>query len=129
MKNIKEISRRCRYQEEAGMACGPIGFDAIDAEITVEVDGQIVYLLGQWKSETWEYAFEATKESIYDIIEKNYGLGSDEEKEAFDALDRIRAGAIKDDAMFQPFYDQLTEMIHAEMKAHDIDWEDEDEEE
>lgn len=127
MKNIKEISRKSNHIE-TGFACGPIGFEAIDAEITIEVDGQIVYLLGQWESETGEYAFEATKESIYDIIVKDYDLGSDEEKAAFDALDRIRAGAIKDDVMFQPYYDQLTEMLHAEMEAHDIDWEDDDEE-
>ena len=118
MKNIKEISRKSRYHIETGFACGPIGFEAIDAEITIEVDGQIVYLLGQWESETGEYAFEATKESIYDIIVKDYALGSDEEKVAFDELDRIREVCIEDDEDFKPFYKELKKMIREEKKAH-----------
>lgn len=128
MKNMIEISRRCNYHEESGVACGPMGVTAVNAEITLEVDGQKVYLLGQWQDITGEFGFEATKESLYDILVKDYPSGSAEEKFSFSELDRIRAGAIKDDAMFQPFYDQLTEMIHAEMEAHDIDWEEEEDE-
>ena len=117
MKNIKEISRRCRYHEEAGFACGPICFEAVDAGITVEVDGQIVYLLGQWESETSGYGFEATKESIYDIIDKDYEFGSDEARETYDALDRIRKDCIEDEE-FKPFYKALKKMIRDERKAH-----------
>lgn len=129
MKEIKEISRKSMYHKESGCACGPFGYEAVDAEITVEVDGQTIYLLGQWEDITGEYGFEATKESVYDVIEKSQDLRGAEEQKAFKELDRIRKGTIKDDAMFQPYYDQLREMLHAEMEAHDIDWEDEDEEE
>ena len=45
--------------------------------------------------------------------------------------DRISEGRIKDDSIFEPYYSEMEQMIHDEMKAHGIEYfyEDEDEEE
>lgn len=68
---MKEISRRAMNNESEGMACGPSGLYAVDAEIVVEDEGRNVYLHTQWVSEVQdEISFEATTESIYDHLAK-----------------------------------------------------------
>ena len=89
MKNMIEISRRCNFHEENGVACGAMGITAVNAEIVVEADGQKVYLLGQWEDMSGEFGFEATKESLYDILVKDYPSGSAEEKFSFDEKSAI----------------------------------------
>ena len=56
---------------------------------------------------------------------------ADDEQEAIAERDRISEGRIKDDSIFEPYYSEMEQMIHDEMKAHGIEYfyEDEDENE
>ena len=87
---MKEISRRAMNSESEGMACGPAGDYAVDAEIVVDDEGKTVYLHTQWVDEASDdILFEATTESIYDRMVK---INTDETAfdEAVDEMDRIR---------------------------------------
>lgn len=128
---MKIVRRRSMYHEEDGMACGPTGITAIDAELVVDDNGRKIYLHAQWVDEVPDtIVYEATFESTYDVCKKlNSGKGS------FDDLiaerDRITAAGIEDDARFEPYYARLKQMILAKMEEHDIEpeFDDEDEEE
>lgn len=88
---MKEISRRAMNSESEGMACGPAGVYAIDAEIVVNDEGKTVYLHTQWVDEASDMIlFEATTESIYYQMVK---MNADEAAfdEAVDEMNRIRS--------------------------------------
>ncbi len=131
MKQITEISRRSLYHDDEGIACGPVSSTAIMTEIVVDVDGQRVFLHGEWVDIAGDYYYEATTESLFDVYVKmlNAENGEDEQK-AIEERDRISEGRIKDDSIFAPYYSEMEQMIHDEMKAHGIEYfyEDEDEE-
>ena len=130
MKQITEISRRSMYHEDEGMACGPVSSTAIMAEIVVEVDGQRIFLHGEWVDIAGEYYFEATTESLFDAYEKMLNAENEEdEQEALAERDRISEAKIKDDSIFESYYAEMEQMIHDEMKAHGIEYFYEDEEE
>lgn len=83
---IKELSTRCEVSSQDGMACGPCGLTAINAEMVIEEDGIQKYLICTWVSEADDaVSFEITQESIFDYL--SAGDISDEELED---LDRIR---------------------------------------
>lgn len=87
---MKEISRRAMNSESEGMACGPAGLYAVDAEIVVEDEGKLVYLHTQWVDEVPDdIYFEATTESIYDQMVKMNTNQADFDK-AVDEMNRIR---------------------------------------
>lgn len=128
---MKEISRRAMNNESEGMACGPSGLYAVDAEIVVEDEGKTVYLHTQWVDEVPdEILFEATTESIYDQIVKINGLmnaDNDEFGEACKVLDRIRAekGLIGDEGIniserYAEQYQQLIQMMQEILDQDDM---------
>ena len=146
---MKEISRRAMNNESEGMACGPSGIYAVDAEIVVEDEGKIVYLHTQWVSEVADsILFEATTESVYDEIAKINELINgdfDEFEEACKVLDRIRAkkGLSKNEGIdiserYAEQYQQLVQMMQeildqdgmefdlTTMRNKDEDFDDED---
>lgn len=135
--SMKEISRRRMYNEDEGMACGPVSITSIDAEIVVEEEnGRRVYLHAQWADMGGDMiAYEANTESIYDAYEKMFRAEDDDGiMAASDERDRIENEcAIEDDDRFRPFYDELKRMILEEMEARGIrgyfDGEDEEEDE
>ena len=90
---MKEISRRAMNSESEGMACGPAGLYAVDAEIVVEDEGKLVYLHTQWVDEVPDAIhFEATTESVYDEVIKVNGLmngDNDEFDAAVEVMNRI----------------------------------------
>lgn len=130
MKQITEISRRSMYHEDEGMACGPVSSTAIMAEIVVEVDGQRIFLHGEWVDIAGDYYYEATTESLFDVYEKMLNAENEEdEQEALAERDRISEAKIKDDSIFESYYAEMEQMIHDEMKAHGIEYFYEDEEE
>ena len=119
---MRETNRKSMYHEECGIACGPVSITAIDAEITVDDDGKLVYLHAQWVDEASAYLLlEATTESAYEIYEK---LNNAEDEE-FDNLiaerDRICSERIEDDSCYAHYYDELKDMISKEMKMHGIE--------
>lgn len=67
---MKEINRRIMMNDEQGMACGPCGVLAVDAEMVVDDEGNTVFLHVQWVSEAPGFLREATTESVYDIYER-----------------------------------------------------------
>ena len=91
---MKEISRRAMSSESEGMACGPAGIYAVDAEIAVEDGGKTVYLHTQWVDEVSDLIlFEATTESIYDrMVRINQMMNADNDEfgKACEEMDRIR---------------------------------------
>ena len=119
--NFKEISRRSMFNVEEGMACGPVGVAAADAEIVIEEDGQRIYLHAQWADVADEEIMcEATRESTYDVYEKiNRGEGDFDELIA--ERDRIQQGTIEDDARFAPLYEELKEMVIQKLKENDVE--------
>ena len=130
MKQITEISRRSMYHEDEGMACGPVSSTAIMAEIVVEVDGQRIFLHGEWVDIAGDYYYEATTESLFDVYEKMLNAENEEdEQEALAERDRISEAKIKDDSIFESYYAEMEQMIHDEMKAQGIEYFYEDEEE
>ncbi len=128
MSNIHEISRRSMYHEDEGMACGPASATAIMAEIVLDVDGQRIFLHGEWVDIVGDYYYEADTESLLDAYEKLFNANRDEEEKAIEERDRIIEGRIKDDSIFEPYYVELEQMIHNEMDDHGIDYFFEDEE-
>ena len=90
MKKITEISRRSMYDEDEGMACGPVSSTAIIAEIVVDVDGQHVFLHGEWIDIAGEYYYEANKESLFDVYEKMFKAASEEDELKAVGLCRIK---------------------------------------
>lgn len=83
---IKELSTRCEVSSQDGMACGPCGLTAINAEMVIEEDGIQKYLICTWVSEADdEVSFEITQESIFDYLSV-----SDISDEELEDLDRIR---------------------------------------
>ena len=130
MKKITEVSRRSMYHEDDGIACGPASSTAIMAEIVVDVDGQRVFLYGEWVDIVGDYGFEATTESLFDAYEKMLNAeNEDDEQIAIAERDRISEGRIKDDSVYEPYFSEMKQMIHDEMKAHGIEYFYEDEEE
>lgn len=134
MSKMYEVSRRSMYHEDEGIACGPASITAIDAEIVVDVDGQRIYLHGQWVDAAGDdILFEANTESVYDAYEKFYNAADDDddEQKALAECDRIGQGRIKDDPCYKSYYAELKQMIIDEMEAHDIEpcFDDEDEDE
>ena len=133
---MKEISRQSMYHVDEGMACGPVGITAIDAEIVVDDNGEKVYLSAQWvDAVSDEIRYLATKESTYAVYEKINNKEGDFET-LIEERDRIeKRGKIEDDERFEPFYAELKGMVIDELKKHDMeDWiedleEDEDEDE
>ena len=129
MNNMKEISRRSMFNIEEGMACGPVSTATADAEITIDNNGDRVYLHGQWIDELGgEIFYEATKESIYDIYEKLY------KKEGnFDELmaecDRVNKDAIQNVEIYNYYFEEIKKMISYELDKHDIEFDFDEEEE
>ena len=78
--NMKEISRRVMVNDKEGLACGPCGVLAADAEMAVLDEGKTVFLHAQWVSEAPDVLYEATAESVYDIYERlNHGASNFDE--------------------------------------------------
>lgn len=95
--SIIEVTRRAMSNEDEGMACGPIGIMAADAEIVVNDEGKTIYLHGQWISECYdEYLLEATLESVYDVYEKMNNFSDDEFSSLLEERDRICDSAKED---------------------------------
>ena len=130
MNNMKEISRQSVYSETEGIACGPVGITAVDAEIVVDDNGEKVFLHAQWVCEAGdEILFEATRESIYEVYEKLNTADGDEFEALIEERDRIEAGKIADDSKYQAFYDELVKMIDEEKAANGfVDYGEEDDE-
>ena len=127
MEKITEISRRSMYQEDE---FDPFSITTIMTEIVVDVDGQCVFLHGEW-DDAGDYYYEATTESLFDVYEIMFNADNEEdEQKALAERDRISEGKIKDDSIFEAYYSEMEQMIHDEMKAHGIAYfyEDEDEE-
>lgn len=118
MSKIKEISRRIMNNADEGMACGPVGITAIDAEIVVEDEGRKVYLHAQWIDEIGdEISYEATTESAYDIYEKLNHCSDDEFDDLIAMRDQICSNEIEDTTRYQSFFDELRKMVEEEIKV------------
>lgn len=66
---IKEISRRCELVDGVGMACGPVFYTAIEAEMVVQDGEDIRYLEASWVDEVPDaISFEVNTESIFDLM-------------------------------------------------------------
>lgn len=129
MNNITEISRRSIFDADDGLACGPAGSTAVETEIVVEMDGQRYYLHGEWVDIAGDYNFEANTESFCCAYEKYMSASNEDAKEkAIDECNRISTGRITNDSVFEPYYAELKQMIHEEMKAHGLEYLIEDEE-
>lgn len=125
MNSITKTSRRSMYHEDDGIACGPCGVTAVDAEIVVD-DGNItVFLHGQWVDAAGdEVFFEATKESTYDVYARiNNNEGDFEENLA--VRDRISEEGLGDwfpgcdiKERYAEQYAEIVEMIKAELVRH-----------
>ncbi|MDD6034396.1 MAG: hypothetical protein PUC47_13135 [Oscillospiraceae bacterium] len=95
--DIIELSRRLMANTDEGMACGPGGLEAADAEIVVCDEGREIFLHGQWVSECAdEILLEATLESVYDIYEQMNRRSGEECPELLAERDRICAAAKAD---------------------------------
>ena len=132
MKKITEVSRRSMYHLDEGIACGPVSSTAIITEIVVDADGQRVFLHGEWVDIAGDYYYEATHESLFDVYEKMFNAESEEDElKAAEEQDRISKERITEDSIFEPYYAEMEQMIHDEMKAHGeaYFYEDEDEDE
>lgn len=128
---MEEISRRIMFNEEEGMACGPISLTSIDAEIVVEdeKDGT-VFLHGEWVLEAGdEICYDVTKRSIYDIHEKLVNC-----EDGFDELimerDEIREKeSLEDKERYASYLDEITKMIRDEIQKQGYEFDNEDWEE
>lgn len=90
---MRIITRRSMNSDIEGLGCGPVGIYGVDAEITVEDEGKIIYLHTQWTSEVpEEVLFEATEESVFDLlVQAKYAYAEERDfNEYFDVIDRIR---------------------------------------
>ncbi len=131
MKKITEISRRSLYHEDEGLACGPVASAAVITEIVLDVDGQRVFLHGEWVDLAGDDCyFEANTESLFDAYAKMFDAETEEDEEnAIAERDRISEGKIEDDSIFEPYYTEMKQMIRNEMEAHGIECDCEDEDE
>ena len=112
---MNEISRRSFYHVDDN------GNAAIVAEIVVEMNGQTVYLHGEWVDIVDEYYYEADTESLFDVLVRLNNATDAEEEAAADAeRGRISEHRFTDDAAFKPYYRELKQMIQCEMKDHGI---------
>ncbi len=69
MTEIKELNRKCEMAQDGGIACGPCGLTAVNAEMEIEEDGQKRFLIVSWIDEVIDsVSFEVTKESIYPFL-------------------------------------------------------------
>lgn len=107
MKNneimLKEISRRMMTSKSEGIACGPCGIEAVDAEIVVDDNGRMVYLHGQWITEcSPELFFNATNQSVYEYYKKLKSCEESEFEELITERDKIT-----DDAKNDPFLSSI----------------------
>ena len=148
---MKEISRRAMNNDSEGMACGPSGIYAADAEIVVEDEGKTVYLHTQWVDEVSdEILFEANTESIYDHlvrINKLMNGDNDELGKACEAMEQARnetdlsrIEGIDISERYAEQYQQLVQMMQeildrdgmgfnlTTLRYDDEDYDDEDEE-
>ena len=129
MSNVKEISRRSRYEYDEGIACGPVSTTLIEAEITIEEDGQLIYLYAQWVDAADEIYFIAAKESAYGISERIMKAETQEEQDKlFEEFNRIDKEKLADDDRFKEYYNELEAMVVEEAKALDIGYFFEDDE-
>ena len=120
---MKEISRRSMYYEEEGMACGPVGIAAIDAEIVVEMNnGQKVYLSAQWVDAAGdEIYYQATKASAYEYYLKLHGCDFEESQELIEEKNKVEEDRVEDNPEFAPFYEELKQMVYKEMRDNDLE--------
>ncbi len=117
------------YHEDEGFACGPAGCTAIITEIIVDVDGQQVFLHGEWVDLAGDYCFSTATESLFNAYEKMFNATNEEAlQKALDERDRIAIGCIADDSIFEPFYEEMKQMIWEEMDAHGLEYCHEDDE-
>lgn len=86
MSEIKELNRKCEMAQDEGIACGPCGITAVNAEMEIEEDGQKRFLIVTWVAEAGDsVSFEVTKESIYPFLAC--------EDDDMDKLESIRSDA------------------------------------
>lgn len=125
MNNIKEISRRviCNTEIE-GSEYNPCGILAVDGEIQLEDNGQVVFLHGQWIGECDNViSIEATKESVYEIYVKFEEWDADEEQ-LLAERDRIMAEAYDEEearSRYGEFYKSMDEMIIDKLREQNIE--------
>lgn len=122
---------------DEGIACGPAGMYAIDAEIVVEDEGRNVYLHAQWISEVGDtVSFEATTESIYDVYEELNKINGNPKAFPADAFDKVieKRNRIQQEssiaAVFSGYeeqYDQMVQMIREvlDRDGYEYDWSEE----
>ena len=131
---MKELSRRAMSNEEVGMACGPMGIYAVDAEIVVEDEGHVVYLHTQWVNEACDMIlFEASTASLYDCYEELNGL-ADADMDVFNAAiekhDQIEKeadieiifGEIDIQERYAIQYEQLVQMMQVVLDKDQVDF-------
>jgi len=119
MSSFKELSRRAVCFSDEGIACGPAGSTAFMGEIVVDMDGQRIFLHGEWVDIVGEYFFQADTESLIDAYAKLFEASSEEEEQkAIAERDRIIEGKIKDDSIFESYYVELKQMLHDEMNSN-----------
>lgn len=126
---MKEINRRIKFSDETGMACGPMGIIGCDAEIQVDDDGKTVYIHGQWCSEADDLFFEATTESVYDVLMRMHD-NIDNNDVLFDQLipekERIQKECtISDSRKYLHYLAELEKMIWQEVADRGYDNEEE----
>ena len=122
--NVKEVSRRAVFNYSEGNY--GVSTTAIDAEIVVDDNGELVYLHAEWVDAVGEFEYDACKKSICDYNEKLNALMNGEEDGDFDKLveerDRIAEEEKVDFEKYRDVYEeQLKQIILDEMEAHDID--------
>ena len=130
---MKEISRRIMFNQEDGIACGPVSLKSIDAEIVVEdeKDG-IVFLHGEWVLEAGDdILYDATKRSVYDIHEKIENNEEDFDKLIKERDDIREKESLEDKERFVTYFDEIKNMIRDEVEKQgyvfgDEDWEEDD---
>lgn len=127
MPNIKELSRRIHfYETERKDENKPSCTAVVEAEIKVDHDGKIVCLHGQWASVAGDMIVtEANEESLYDVyiyVDKIVDRNIDAEdfskkyRKAAAERDRIERNNIREDGIYQPWYDELEKMIREELE-------------
>lgn len=139
MKNISIIngSARVNYYSESGLACGPMGLLAVEAEMQVWHGNDIIYLHAGWVDQAPDtIIYEATEDSLwpylFDSSEKTVRaltLLREEELESHitDLLENPESEYLEEYAL-------LRDMIFSFMRANgwgwvleQEDWEDEEE--
>ena len=119
MKELKVISRRSRTHTEEGLACGPISFTNVEAEMVVKYEEKLIFLHAEWEDQTCQIFYEATNESIYDIDEQ-IDMSSDDFDGLLEKREAIRRKKIEEDNLFKSLYADLYAMIRKELNEHDM---------